>query len=148
MYRDRSLTYPPTSLANLICQPHLPTSFANLTESGRLRARRILRHRGLTETVFLENRGASHRIGRAFAARLHEIGRIIDHGGEIALVGAAHIPELPILGVVPVVQTRTDVLGPKTAGPGLRGDPRIADAHGGEIRTGHRIGADHDALRR
>ena len=91
--------------------------------------------------VFFHDRGASRRIGRRLAPRLHEVGRVIDHRGEVALGGAAKVPRRLIFEVV-AVEARPNILGPQTAGSDLCDDLRIADADRLDIISGrHDSGA-------
>src|SRR5262245_8188607 len=53
---------------------------------------RILGLGGLALAVLVEHGGSSGRIDLALGARLRQVGRVVDHGGEIALGGAAEIP--------------------------------------------------------
>src|SRR5580693_4101587 len=68
------------------------TLFADVADLGRRATGRIRRFGVLAFAIFLDHRGAPHRIGCGLAARLHQIGRAGDHGREIALRGAAEVP--------------------------------------------------------
>lgn len=63
---------------------------------------------------------------RGFRSRLHEVRRIVDHRGKIALVRAAEIVILPVFAIAGVVDRRTEILRPQTAGAGNRRNPWIA----------------------
>src|SRR5262249_19575266 len=47
---------------------------------------------GFALAVLVEHERAPRRVGRLIAARLHQVGRVVDHGGEVALGGAAEVP--------------------------------------------------------
>src|SRR5207237_7374742 len=64
--------------------------------------------------ILLERRRAPHRVGRALRPRLLEVGRVVDHGSEVALGGAAEIVILLVLVVAGVVDRRAEVGGPET----------------------------------
>src|ERR1700677_1252233 len=126
---------------------HYSSSLANIGDLGRLGVLRIRGRRVLTRAIFLEHRGAARRIGRGLGARLHQIGRVVDLGGKIALRGAAVIPRRLVFEEV-AVHARADVLRPQPAWPRLRAYSRIADVDGGEVRPGRRVGLYDDARRR
>src|SRR5262249_60385199 len=46
--------------------------------------------------------GASRRVDRAVAARLHQVRRVLHHGGHVALMGAAQIPIFAVLEIAAV----------------------------------------------
>ena len=69
--------------------------------------------------------GATRRIGRRLGARLHEVGRIVDHRRQVALIGAAEIVVVLVLEVALVLDRRAEVVGPQPAGTGDRRDLRI-----------------------
>ena len=98
--------------------------------------------------VFVDRDRAARGIGRRFAARLHQIGGIVDHGGEIALAGAAEIP----------VRTgsrcrRGSGTGPRSCGHSPQG-PAVGDQLGvidldaGERGARRPIGAHVDGVAR
>ena len=57
-------------------------------------------------------------IGRRFGARLHEVGRIVDHRGEVALGGAAEIVVWLVFDIGGVVDRRPEILRPQAARAG------------------------------
>src|SRR5262249_37637618 len=84
-----------------------------------------------TLAVFLKHNGASRRPRRRLTARLHQIGRIFDHGGEIALARAAQVPVRLIFDVAGV-QGWADIPRPLPARPCLRDQLRIVELDAGE----------------
>ena len=70
---------------------------------------------------------APHGVGRRFRARLHEVGRIVDHRGHVALVGAAEIVVRLVLVVALVLVRRAEILRPQAAGAGDCRDFRIVE---------------------
>src|ERR1700686_2000363 len=80
----------------------------------------------LTLAVLVDRHRAARAIGRRFAARLHQIGGIVDHGGEIALAGAAEIPIIAVIGVGDI-QTGAEIVRPKAAWTGRGDDLGVVD---------------------
>ena len=85
--------------------------------------------RRLALTVLLEAFAAPLGVGRRLRTRLHEVRRIDDHRGHVALIGAAEIVILLVLEVARIVDRRSEVLRPEPARAGLRLHAGIADAH-------------------
>ena len=83
--------------------------------------------------IFVEGGGAAGGIGRRFGARLHEVGRIVDHRGQVALIGAAEI----------VVRTcfrnssccGSEARDPPATGRRARRPPRSSDSSAGSSRA-------------
>src|SRR5450631_759738 len=79
-----------------------------------------------TLAVVLDRHRAARGIGRRFAARLYQIGWIVDHGGKIALACAAEIPVGTVLGVSGI-QTCAEIVRPKAAWAGRGDDFGVVD---------------------
>jgi len=97
--------------------------------------------------VLVDHDGPTRGIGRRFTARLNQIGGVIDHGGEIALTGAAEIPVRAVFGIGGIL-ARAQVLRPLTAGTDLRDHFRIIDLDAGERRRRRPIVADINGISR
>src|ERR1700728_18707 len=122
--------------------------FADVADLGGIGAAGLRSLRAFAIGIFLQYGGAAHGVGRRLAARLDEIRRIGDLGGESALRGAAIVPRRLIFEII-AIEARTDILGPHAARPDLRGDFRIADADWRRARPGRGVvGLYGDALRR
>ena len=99
--------------------------FAHVADLGCTRAARLRdgRRAFAIAVYFLQYRGAAHGVGWRLAARLHEIRRIGDLGGESALRGAAIVPRRLIFEII-ATEARTDIFRAYTSRkrPTLRGD--------------------------
>src|SRR5882757_3903089 len=120
-----------SSLAEITCQDHLPRSLADIADLACVLVR-IDRLGGLAAVILVEHRGAPSGVGRHLAARLHQIGLVLDHGGEIALRRTAEIPVVDVL-VVLAVGGRAEVVRPEAARSGLREHGRVAELEGAEL---------------
>src|SRR5438876_4631204 len=100
-------------------------SFANVADLAFFGVR-VSRRGGFAPVVLVEHGSAAAVVGWRFAARLDEIGRVLDHGGEISLRGAAEIPVFPVLQVLAVIG-RAEILRPQAARAGIGGDARVAE---------------------
>src|ERR1700759_5138598 len=88
--------------------------FAYVAELG-LVAFGICGRARVTLAILFEAFGAPHGVGRRLRARLHEVGRIGDHGREVALRRAAEIVILLVLVVGRVVDVRPEIVRPGAA---------------------------------
>src|SRR5215472_9627520 len=76
--------------------------------------------------ILLEPFGSPHRIGRRLGPRLHQVGRVVDHGREVALGRAAEIVILLVLVIERVVEVWPNIVRPCAAGTGGRRDFGVA----------------------
>src|SRR5215831_19579087 len=106
-----------SSRARITCPTVTGILLAQIADLALVRIR-IDGLRGLAAVVLVEHRGAASGIGRDLAARLDEVGLVLDHGSKIALRGAAEIPVLHVL-VVLAVGGRAKIVRPQPARPGL-----------------------------
>src|SRR5690242_7299785 len=87
----------------------------------------------LSPSVFLEAFGATRGVGRRLRARLHEGGRTVDHGGEVALRRAAESVVLLVCVVERVVDVRAEIARPEAARTRGRRDPGVAQPDGRQL---------------
>src|SRR5690242_9977585 len=119
----------PASIASAVCRETF-MSLADVADLALIGAR-IAGARAFAFAILLEHYAAPPLVGGNLAARLDQVGRVVDHGGEVALAGAAEIPMLPVL-LEDFAVGRTEVMRPQSAWSCLGGDARIVEPDGGE----------------
>src|SRR6516162_10407383 len=88
--------------------------------------------RRLAAMIFVEHSSAASGVGGHLAARLHQIGLVLNHGGQVALRGAAQIPVVHVF-VVGAVKGGPEIARPQPAGTRLGDQGRVVQPHGCEL---------------